>query len=367
MKVILLILGIELLPTVSAAFHSLKHTCTALSGDTNFPEFTALSLLDNVQVAYFDSNTKTVVPKTEWIRREGPDYLTSLTDISIDGHQRLKAHLQIFKDQFNQSMSTGVHTLQVMMGCEWDEETGVTEGFLPFGYDGEDFISFDLKTLTWITSKPQAVITKDRWDNDKADNEYWKNYLTQECIEWLKKFLDYRKSSLMRTVPPSVSLLQKTPSSPVTCHATGFYTREVIVTWKKDGQDHHEDVEMGETLHNDDGTFQKSVHLTVKPEEWKNNKYQCVVQDSGINEVFIKVLTEDEIETNWDVKDPNTTGLITAVVVTLLLVIVAAFIWKKKTRQASGGASTSSNNSAPEAQVLSQINRQFLTPALKQM
>lgn len=71
------------------------------------------------------------------------------------------------------------------------------------------------------------------------------------------------------------------------------------MSWQKDGQDHHEDVEYGETLQNDDGTFQKSSHLTVTPEEWKNNKYQCVVQVTGVKEDFIKVLTESEIKTNW--------------------------------------------------------------------
>lgn len=99
--------------------------------------------------------------------------------------------------------------------------------------------------------------------------------------------------------PPSVSLLQKTPSSPVTCHATGFYPSGVMVFWQKDGQEQHEDVEHGEILHNDDGTFQKRTHLKVTSEEWKNNKYQCVVQVTGIKEDFIKVLTESEIQTNW--------------------------------------------------------------------
>uniref|UniRef100_A0A3P8YVP1 Ig-like domain-containing protein n=1 Tax=Esox lucius TaxID=8010 RepID=A0A3P8YVP1_ESOLU len=210
-----------------------------------------------------------------------------------------------------------------------------SEGFDQFGFDGEDFISLDLKTLTWIAPKPQAVISKNTWDSNKAGNEYIKSYFTQECIEWLKKYVTYGKDSLMRTVPPSVSLLQKTPSSPVTCHATGFYPRRVMVTWKKDGQDHHVDVEMGETLQNDDGTFQKSVHLTVKPEEWKNNKYQCVVQVSGINKDFIKDLTESEIQTN---RDPTSIGPIIGVVVAGLLVICAAVIivvviWKKKSKK----------------------------------
>uniref|UniRef100_A0A3P8X6Y1 Ig-like domain-containing protein n=1 Tax=Esox lucius TaxID=8010 RepID=A0A3P8X6Y1_ESOLU len=349
--IILLILGIGFLPTVSAVTHSLKYFYTGVSGDINFPEFTAVGLVDNGQFMYFDSNTKTAVPKTEWMKREGPDYWDRETQTDINKHQVFKNNIQVAKDRFNQSMSTGVHVVQNMYGCEWDDETGVTDGFEQYGYDGEDFILFDLKTLTWIAPKPQAVITKYKWDNDRGWIEQTKNYLTQTCIEWLKKYVDYGKSSLMRTVPPSVSLLQKTPSSPVTCHATGFYPSKVIVIWEKDGEEQHEDVEMEDTLQNVDGTFQKRIHLTVTPEEWKNNKYQCVVKVSGIKEDFIKVLTEDQIQTNWGVNDQTST--IIGVVVTLLAIVAAVIgvvIWKKKQESflvASDGASKSSNNSTP--------------------
>ncbi|XP_045075935.1 BOLA class I histocompatibility antigen, alpha chain BL3-7-like [Coregonus clupeaformis] len=214
-----------------------------------------------------------------------------------------------------------------MYGCEWDDETGVTEGFDQFGYDGEDFIAFDLKTLTWIAPTSQALITKHKLDSNKALNEQNKHYYTQTCIEWLKKYLDYGKSTLKRTVPPSVSLLQKTPSSPVTCHATGFYPSGVMVFWQKDGQDHHEDVEYGETLPNDDGTFQKSTHLTVTPEERKNNKYQCVVQVTGIKDDVIKVLPDDPTT--------NFVPIIGGVVALLLViaVVVGVVIWKKKSKK----------------------------------
>ncbi|XP_034150581.1 BOLA class I histocompatibility antigen, alpha chain BL3-7-like [Esox lucius] len=334
-SLILLILGIGNLHTVYAVTHSLKYFYTGVSGDINFPEFTVVGMVDDVQFMYFDSNTQTAVPKVEWMKREGPKYWKSETHLGINRHQVFKNNIQVLKDRFNQSMSTGVHVFQWQYGCEWDDETGVSGVFDQYGYDGEDFISLDQKTLIWIASKQQAVITKTKWEYERTENEILKQYVTNGCIVWVKKYVDYGKSSLMRTVPPSVSLLQKTPSSPVTCHATGFYPSRVMVTWKKDGQEHHEDVEMGEILPNDDGTFQTSVRLNVKPEERKNNKYQCVVQVAGINEDFIKDLTEDTTSIGPII------GVVVAGFLVIIAVVIGVVIWKKKSKKGFAQTNTS--------------------------
>lgn len=94
---------------------------------------------------------------------------------------------------------TGVHLFQQMYGCEWDDETDEVNGYRQYSYDGEDFVAFDLKTQTWAAPKQQAVPTKQKWDSDKAWIAQTKNYLTQSCIDWLKKYLNYGRSSLMRT------------------------------------------------------------------------------------------------------------------------------------------------------------------------
>ncbi|CAL8238950.1 unnamed protein product, partial [Gadus morhua 'NCC'] len=76
---------------------------------------------------------------------------------------------------------------------------------------------------------------------------------------------------------PRVSLLQRSPSSPVVCHATGFYPDRVVVFWRRDGQELHEQVDPGEVLPNHDGTFQVSVDLdltAVPQEDW--GRYECV-------------------------------------------------------------------------------------------
>ncbi|XP_045897315.1 major histocompatibility complex class I-related gene protein-like [Micropterus dolomieu] len=190
---------------------------------------------------------------------------------------------------------SGAHFAQRMYGCEWDDETGEVKGFFQDGYDGEDFIVFDLKTETWIAPKPQAVITKHKWDNQAVIAQR-KNYLTQECVDWLKKYVDYGRSSLLRTDLPSVSLLQKTPSSPVSCHATGFYPDRATMFWRKDGEELHEDVDLGEILPNNDGSFQTSVDLNPPTGDWE--KYECVFQLSGVKNDIVTKLEKSKIRTN---------------------------------------------------------------------
>ncbi|XP_059899915.1 major histocompatibility complex class I-related gene protein-like isoform X3 [Gadus macrocephalus] len=272
---------------VSSVLHSLQYFLTGSSGLTAFPEFVVVGMVDGVQINYYDSNTQRVVPKEDWMEqviRDDPNYLERNTGTAQGTQQVFKANIGIAKQRFNQT--GGAHMFQFMCGCEWDDEDDSTDGYHQFGYDGEDFIAFDLKTLTWVAPVRQAVTTKLRWDQDRALNQHRKNYLTKECVDWLKRYLAYGKSTLQRTERPRVSLLQRSPSSPVVCHATGFYPDRVVVFWRRDGLELHEQVDPGEVLPNHDGTFQVSVDLNltaVPQEDW--GRYECVVQLKGIEDI----------------------------------------------------------------------------------
>ncbi|XP_059411672.1 H-2 class I histocompatibility antigen, Q9 alpha chain-like isoform X3 [Carassius carassius] len=313
--VVLLLLGAHL---VSAGKHSLRYFYTGVSGVSNLPELTVVGLVDDQHFIYFDSNTNRTVPKTEWIKQKvGADYWDEETQTDNAYHQSFKNNIQVAKERFNQT--TGVHTFQQMYGCEFDDQTGEINGFQQYGYDGEDFLFLDLKEMRWITPVQQGTLTVQKWNNDRALLERDKHYFNPECIEWLQKYLDYGKSSLKKTVSPQVSLLQKSSSSPVVCHATGFYPSGVTISWMKNGQDHHEDVGLGELLPNEDGTFQKSSELKVTPEEWKNNKFICVVEHQG------KTITANEIRTKGDSLPIGIiVGVAVAVAVLLLIGIAVA-------------------------------------------
>ncbi|XP_051245978.1 uncharacterized protein LOC127357671 [Dicentrarchus labrax] len=148
--------------------HSLKYFYTASSGVPNFPEFVSVGLVDEVQMFHYDSNTRRAEPKQDWMIRataDDPQYWERETDVCMGHQRRHKDSIEYLKQRFE---GTGVHILQWVYGCDWDDETDDSDGYAQYGFDGEDFIAFDLKTVAWIAPKQQAFRTKHKWDRDKA-------------------------------------------------------------------------------------------------------------------------------------------------------------------------------------------------------
>ncbi|XP_036454637.1 H-2 class I histocompatibility antigen, Q9 alpha chain-like [Colossoma macropomum] len=285
-SLLFLMLSVHLAP---AATHSLQYFYTAVTPGINFPEFSVVGQVDGEQTVYYGSDIRKMIPKTEWMRNnEDEDYWKSETQISERHGQNFRANVDILMKRFNQS--EGFHTLQWMYGCELHEDA-TKRGYMQFGYDGEDFISLDLNTETWTAANQKAVITKIKWDRERWAAQL-KNYLENTCTEWLQKYVGYGRSTLERKVPPEVSLFQKDSFSPVVCHATGFFPKAVMISWQKNGEDLYEDVELRETLLNQDGTFQKRSVLTVSPVELNRNQYSCIIQHSGLEKEMVLQISD---------------------------------------------------------------------------
>ncbi|XP_050951450.1 major histocompatibility complex class I-related gene protein-like isoform X3 [Labeo rohita] len=272
-------------------------TYTGINGQTiaGIPEFSAVTTLDGQQIDYYDSDIKELIPRQDWMKEFSAigDTWKEDTEIREQVQQIYKDNIHVLMERFNQTR--GVHTYQRMYGCEWDDQTNDSYGFDQHGYDGEDFISLDVNQLRYITPVPQGLITANTWNNDRAQLEFLQQYYRHDCVNWLKYFLTLKKADLEIRVP-EVSLLQEDSSSPVMCHATGFYPSGVTITWLRNGQDDYEDVDLGETVPNEDGTFQKIFTLYVNPEEWKKNQFVCVVEHKG--KTIRIILSEDEIKSN---------------------------------------------------------------------
>ncbi|XP_029026344.1 major histocompatibility complex class I-related gene protein-like isoform X1 [Betta splendens] len=284
---------------VSSVKHSLKYLLTLTTGIRDFPELEGALVIDDLQATYCYSDRRLVVSHDAWKKLIDEYKLhDQITRQCFEVLPRLyRTRLYNIMEHFNQS--GGVHTLQVVRGCNWDEETGETNGYMICGYDGEDLMQLDLKTQTWIPLKPDITSIKQTWDADRSSNLERVDFITQIYPLWLKSYLGYKNNSLLRTVSPSVSLLQKSPSSPVSCFATGFYPDTADMFWLRNGEQMHEDVDRGEILPNPDGTFQMRVDLylsSVKAKDW--SRYDCVFKLSGVKDNVITKLDRAMIRTN---------------------------------------------------------------------
>ncbi|XP_058230566.1 H-2 class I histocompatibility antigen, Q9 alpha chain-like [Hemibagrus wyckioides] len=310
----------------SADTHSLQYLHTLITPGINF---TAVGLLDGEQCVSYDCKTKEMIPKIQWIQKISVDepHYWNIQTLLVKNHQE---HLHNIVDTVmrNLNQNEGVHTLQRMYSCELHDDS-TTRGYDQYAYDGEDFISLDLNTGTWTADNDKAVIFIKQWDPTGDEAQYWKDYLKNSCIDQLKKFVSYGRETLKKKVPPTASVFQKhSPSPEVVCHATGFFPKAVNITWRKDGEDVNEDVELRETLPNQDGSFQKRSILKVPAEDLQKHTYTCVIQHSSLKEELVLNVNEQQI-TKGEGSDGWKTGVIVAVVIVAVLVPGVVF-WKKK-------------------------------------
>ncbi|XP_019745838.1 major histocompatibility complex class I-related gene protein-like [Hippocampus comes] len=314
--------------SVTPVIHSLKYFQTTSSEIPNFPDYLVVGHVNDVPISHYDSKNRKFEAKHEWMNKMETDvahYWERLTQYNIDIEQTFKVNFEIAKERFNQT--GGVHMIQVMTGCEWDDETDeVVDGWEHLSYDGEDFLSFELQTQRWIAIQQQAFDTKHKWDQLDNLNQYWKHYITEICPHWLKKLMSHGGDFLMRTELPVMSLLQKTPSSPITCHVTGFYPYKAALFWRKDGADLHEDVEMGETLPNHDGTFQMTAHLKAELPADAEDRYECVFQLSGVEGDMVTKLDRRLILSNERDREEEIRKMTLAVAIPVALLVLLALL-----------------------------------------
>ncbi|XP_036411228.1 major histocompatibility complex class I-related gene protein-like [Megalops cyprinoides] len=307
---------------------------TGTTGLRDLPEFVAVHVVDYETVAYFDSSTRHLQFREKWLQDNlEQKYIDFYNNVLNRAIADLINNLHYVMMLYNQT--GGIHTFQLITGCDVSED-GKTGGLAVFGYDGEDFTRLDMSTYTWSGASHQAFIFNEDWNHRADIVQFWKGYLENNCIELLKKSVDYGRESLERKVPPEVSLLRRDPSSPVTCLATGFFPKGIVVSWQKDGEDLHEDVELLETVPNEDGTFQTRSRLTVSPADLKEHKFTCIVDHSSLEKMIIKPVTDRDIKSNQYPENSLPVGIIIAVVLAVLLVAIAAFAWYWKFRMRRG-------------------------------
>ncbi|XP_070792370.1 major histocompatibility complex class I-related gene protein-like [Pituophis catenifer annectens] len=277
--------------------HSLCYSYLKVSEPSQgLPQFFSMVHLDDQPIARYDSPTRRMVPLVPWM--EAAEVKTPERMFRGDLEWLSKLNPQ----------TGGLHTWQVILGCELRED-GSKGGFLHYGYDGMDFISFDKETHRWVAAQPQAQTIKEKWEEDPVWSQGNKDFLEETCIEWLQTYLSYQKEALKKTEPPLGKVTHKMINDSLEtliCQAFGFHPKEIQVTWRRKRK-----VVRYETLHrnvapNSDGTYYVWLSIEIDPKE--RNHFQCHLEHEGLQEPLVLAWKEDTARLSW-----ITVGIVAAI------------------------------------------------------
>ncbi|XP_013926667.1 PREDICTED: major histocompatibility complex class I-related gene protein-like, partial [Thamnophis sirtalis] len=280
---------------VSSPSHSLGYFYWQLPEPSQgLPQFFLRGYLDDQPIARFDSLTRKMEPLVPWMEEAekemflAPEWVfgADLEQLSQRDHH-----------------GGGLHTWQVVLGCEFSEDRS-KRGFLHYGYDGRDFISFDKETLRWVTAQPQAQKVKKKWEENPEWLEKMKAFLEKTCIEWLQTYLLYRKK-VLETIgisgvaassaePPVGKVTHKVVDDSLEvliCQAFGFYPKEIQATWRRDGEVCQYETLQRNVVPNSDGTYNVQLSIEIDPKE--RDHYQCHLEHEGLQETMVLASQEE--------------------------------------------------------------------------
>ncbi|XP_067865875.1 class I histocompatibility antigen, F10 alpha chain-like isoform X1 [Heterodontus francisci] len=302
----------------------------ATSGTTELPEYVGVGMINEVPVAYYDSDTHHIVSRQQWMTDSfDAEYWEYLTN-------RGNKHCAIAKENLNMIMkgrnqTSGIHTFQWIRTVEITDNGSIKRS-MRFGYDGKDYISLEPDRMKWVATNQNAVKTKEKWDSDESWNNYWKWNLEVELVERLKLRLHFGKEYLQRKVQPEVFISRSDPNSqykPLTlsCLVTGFYPVVIEVNWLRNGEVMSESQSSG-VRPNHDGTHQIQKEIEINAGE--EDQYSCRIDHSSLAEAKLS---------QWEMPENSgghlLLGIITGSVIAapaVILGIIGIVIWKRQQR-----------------------------------
>uniref|UniRef100_A0A8C1X3Z3 Ig-like domain-containing protein n=1 Tax=Cyprinus carpio TaxID=7962 RepID=A0A8C1X3Z3_CYPCA len=305
--------------------HSLYYIYTALSKPVDLPgvyQFTAMGLLDDTQIDYYNSEEQKKIPKQTWMKEKlYEDYWEKGTQSRKSKEQWFYKNIDILMKRMRHSESD-LHVFQMRTGCEVD-------------YDGEDFLSFDDKESQWVAPVAAALPTKRKWDNMPILNQYTKGYLEKECVDWLKKFTKYEENETRNGYPPECHMFAKRSIRDksivkLSCMVTAFYPKDTALFIRKSRTSLPEDeTESTGIRPNHDGTFQIKKSVEIKEDE--KAEYGCFVTHRTLSYPIIIKWDGKCQDCSPEIDVVMIAAVIGAVLVLLLTVAgVALYILKKK-------------------------------------
>ncbi|KAI1893147.1 hypothetical protein AGOR_G00140920 [Albula goreensis] len=318
MKGIIIFLILLQATAVHTDSHSLWAFATFITGETQFPEFSAVLMVDDIQVLYYNRSIQKLINRRQLSSDDGEfNVLEKGANVIFEdmyNNMKFESHQMIHRT----NGSGGVHVYQRLAGCvlEKDQPSPVLEWD---AYDGENARRYNMQNFTFLSPGQEYKLSKSHLEYVL---KVFKTVYQPICIGVLKHYLKKEKNIVFRKERPRLRLLHTTCRDTgelrVSCLATGFYPRHINLTMLRDGLPiPEEELVLGGLLPNGDGTYQLRRTLRLSAEELGGgHHYTCSVTHLSL---------DNKLDISWEPGDgPNTTVIISVVVVVLALGLTSA-------------------------------------------
>uniref|UniRef100_A0A671L568 Ig-like domain-containing protein n=1 Tax=Sinocyclocheilus anshuiensis TaxID=1608454 RepID=A0A671L568_9TELE len=301
---------------------------TYIQGETPFPAFSVICLLDDIKVGYYNS---TYFPKGNTTKEDDvidSDYIKGISDYMYNSFLRRSA---LLKD-YSQNESLDVYqTLVVCELLELDKPGKMIIKDAAGGYTTDELCYFNnIFTYTVnVTVNITQEVLKPHLEEFKQE---FAKFFYPVCITTLRNYLK------KRGVTPNIKLTQKANSDSggirVSCLATGFYPRHINLTLFRDGQpvaDH--EITGGDLLPNADGTYQMRKSLEISAADKHN--FTCSVTLLSLDNKLDVTLGNDE---------PFKTAILSVLIVLALVLVFGTGVIRYKWRKRRAGRTKTEMN-----------------------
>ncbi|XP_019747275.1 H-2 class I histocompatibility antigen, K-W28 alpha chain-like isoform X2 [Hippocampus comes] len=182
------------------AIHSIEKFITVSTGIANLPDHMCIIYVDDIAVMYYDSKSRILEPRNNWMREATADELDFWErerNVAMIVEDLGRSLLETVRKAFNQS--EGVHFGQARFGCEWDDQTDAVDAWEKMKYEDEHVMLLDVNTFTWTVEGPQGLAIKHKFDLNEIQRDLRQYYYMEVCPYFLKKLVNDGRSILMRT------------------------------------------------------------------------------------------------------------------------------------------------------------------------
>ncbi|XP_067390682.1 HLA class II histocompatibility antigen, DP beta 1 chain-like [Emydura macquarii macquarii] len=299
----------------------------------NLPKHLSVHRMNDLVFSAYDSGTGRMTPRNGYIPadQDSHQFWRARSTRCLAWESWVQAKYQGLVWQMNASYPRAEpYYLQIQKSCELDNATGVVQATTRYSLNGEDVLLYRADQNRWFSVHPDAWRVAERW-NRQGDTFAAMGFLThQECRFWIEKATPF---TAQKTAQPAahVALVPGTQDRPprLVCHVTGFYPRDIEVTWERGGRGAQGEQVTSGIRPNVDPTFQVRVSIDLGQEGVGPTEHVCVVRHSSLGDASLRV--------SWDAKATGWAGLLAIQAVALLAALGAVALgcnlWRKKSGQ----------------------------------